>query len=64
MDNNAMAVQFVRILLYLLSAFLTTKGFIDPAAAPELSQNIEALGGSIIGVGAFVWWLKANWRKS
>ncbi|MEQ1956025.1 hypothetical protein [Mesorhizobium sp. CN2-181] len=64
MDNNAMTVQFVRILGYLLSSFLVTKGYIDPAASAELTQNIELLTGGLLGVGTFVWWLKANWRKS
>jgi hypothetical protein len=41
-----------------------TKGYVDPATSPDLSQNIELLGGSILGLGTFAWWLKANWRKS
>lgn len=62
--NNTMAVQGLRILLYMASTFLTTKGLIDPAASADLTQNLELLSGSLMGLGTVAWWLKANWRKS
>lgn len=64
MPGTDLKTQFLRILLYLVSSALATKGVLDPAALPDLAANVEALGGGLLGIGTFVWWLRANWRKA
>lgn len=64
MNGTDLKTQFLRILLYLVSSALATKGVLDPAAIPDLPANVEALGGGLLGIGTFLWWLRANWRKA